>query len=349
MPTLVTGATGVIGPRLVKALLERGDEVRVFARPSSDVSVLDGSPEIVRGDITDADAVKRAVSGCRRIFHLAAVYESWVPKQRTYFDVNVGGTVNVLEAALESGIERMVHASSASTIGEAEGETGNEETAHRGYFLTNYERSKWEAEQLILEYVEKGVPAVMVNPTSVYGPGDLTGNGLTLKQLLNGRITATTPSMASYVFIDDLVKGLLAADEKGVPGERYILTGSNLPRNAFLRLAAEIAGITPVISLTPVWVIRVIVWMHDIRHKLTGKAPGLSRSAAAVAMHGFQYDGSKAARELGIEFTSLEDGLDATIDWLYREGHVELPDEVLVDSAEDDEPLDESEDRSESG
>ena len=335
MPTLVTGATGIAGPPLVRALIGRGDSVRVFARESSDVSRLDDAVEIVRGDIVDAASVRDAVKGCSRVFHLAGYFDSWALKPTTYFDVNVGGAVNVLRAALEHGVESLVHASSASTIGEPKGETGSEMTEHRGYFLTTYERSKWEAEQFVFEYVEKGVPAVIVNPSSVYGPGDLSGNGLTIQRLIKGQMTASTNSMAAYLYLDDFIRGLVAADERGEAGERYILSGANVTRIEFLRTAGEVAGIVPAIATTPAWVIRVLTAFNSIRRKITGKRPAISEDAAAIALHGFRYDSSKATRELGIEFISLEDGLDATIDWLYRDGHVDLPEEVLEDSGED--------------
>lgn len=331
MPTLVTGATGLLGPLLVRALVERGDAVRVFARTTSNTAKLGVDVEIVRGDITDYASVSQATAGCTRVFHLAAVYESWVPNPRSYFDVNVGGAVNVLKAALDHHVEKLVHVSSAATIGERKGGTGTEGTEHRGYFLTKYERSKWEAEQFVLEYVNKGVPATIVNPSSIYGPGDLTGNGLTLKQLLNGRMTASTDSTAAYLFIDDFIRGVLAADERGRVGERYILSGSNVKRTDFLRIAAEIAGIVPAITPSPAWIIQTFAKVQAIREKLTGKRPAISLDAAAIALHGFRYDSSKAMRELGIEFTTLEDGLDATIEWLYQEGHIELPEEVLDD------------------
>ena len=336
MSTLVTGATGIAGPPLVRALIERGDSVRVFARESSDLSRLDDAVEIVRGDIVDPASVRDAVAGCSRIFHLAAYFDSWALNPRTYFDVNVGGTVNVLDAASEHGVESVVHASSASTIGESKGETGSEITEHRGYFLTNYERSKWEAEQFVFESVEKGLPAVIVNPSSVYGPGDLSGNGLTIKRLIDGQMTASTNSMAAYLYLGDFVRGLIAADERGEAGERYILSGANVTRIEFLRTAGEVAGVVPAITSTPAWVIRTLTTFNSIRRKITGKRPAISEDAAAIALHGFRYDSSKATRELGIEFTSLEDGLDATIDWLYREGHVDLPEEVLEDSLGED-------------
>lgn len=310
--------------------------MRVFAREESDVSALGDGVEVVRGDIVDSRAVETAVAGCDRVFHLAAVFDSWASNPRTYFDVNVGGTVNVLDACLDHEVERMVHASSASTIGEMRGETGAETTEHRGYFLTHYERSKWEAEQFVQEYVEKGVNAVIVNPSSVYGPGDITGNGLTIMQLIGGQMTASTETIAAYLFIDDYIAGLLAADERGKIGERYILSGTNINRLEFLRTAAAVAGIEASIATTPRWAIKTLARFGSIREKLTGKRPAISADAAAIALHGFRHDSSKAVRDLGLEFTDLEDGLDATIDWLYREGHVDLPDEVLEDEDADD-------------
>ena len=210
MTTLVTGATGVVGPPLVRALLERGDELRILVRPDSEVEVLpDVDMDILDGDVTDRGDVMEAVKGCERVFHLAGLFKDTVENESAFFDVNVGGTVNILQAALDHGIQKVVVVSSASTVGEGRGETGTEDTEHRGYFLSPYERSKWESEQFVAEFVEKGVPAVIVNPSLVYGPGDSEHNGGRLTGLLNGVITASVDAPAAYVYVDDLISGFL--------------------------------------------------------------------------------------------------------------------------------------------
>ncbi len=353
MTTLVTGATGVVGPPLVRALLERGDELRILVRPDSDVEVLpDVDMDILDGDVTDRVDVAEAVKGCERVFHLAGLFKDTVENESAFFDVNVGGTVNILQAALDHGVQKVVVVSSASTVGEGRGETGTEETEHRGYFLSPYERSKWESEQFVAEFVEKGVPAVIVNPSLVYGPGDSEHNGGRLTGLLNGVITASVDAPAAYVYVDDLVRGILAADETGRPGERYLLSGTNTTRIDFLRTAAAIAGVSPALRVAAPWQLKFFLWLEGVRGRFGKRAPLLTRSAVESALHGARYDSGKAENELGVEFTSLEDGLDETIEWLYQEGKIDLPDDAeATDSdgwerveVEGDEPLPDDDD-----
>ena len=330
MLTLVTGATGAVGVPLVQALLERGDTVRVLARPDSDVDVLpDADIDIIDGDITDREDVTEAVKGCDRVFHLAGLFRDSTGNDAEFFDVNVGGTVNVLQAALDERVKRVVYVSAASTIGEPRGETGTEDTEHRGYFLSAYERSKWESEQFVAEFAEKGVPVVTVNPSLVFGPGDSEHNGGRLTGLLNGVITASVDAPAAYIFVKDLIRGIIAADEKGRPGERYLLSGTNTTRIDFLRTAAAVAGVKPSLRVASSWQLKMFLWIERFRGRFGKRAPTLTRSAIETALHGASYDSSKAERELGVTFTPLEDGLDETIEWLYQEGKIELPDTVV--------------------
>ena len=330
MLTLVTGATGAVGVPLVQALLERGDTVRVLVRPESDVDVLpDADIDILDGDITDRDDVIEAMKGCDRVFHLAGLFRDSTGNDTEFFDVNVGGTVNVLQAALNEKVKRVVYVSAASTIGEPRGEIGTEDTEHRGYFLSAYERSKWESEQFVAEFAEEGVPVVTVNPSLVFGPGDSEHNGGRLTGLLNGVITASVDAPAAYIFVKDLIRGIIAADEKGRPGERYILSGTNTTRIDFLRTAAAVAGVKPSLRVASSWQLKMFLWIERLRGRFSRRAPALTRSAIETAMHGASYDSSKAERELGVTFTPLEDGLDETIEWLYHEGKIELPETVV--------------------
>lgn len=330
MLTLVTGATGTLGRRLIPRILERGDQLRVLVRPDSDISMLpEGDIDILDGDVTDADDVMEAVKNCNSVFHLAGLFKEWVPEQRLFFDVNVGGTVNILEAAKLHNAERVVCVGSATTCGQKFGETGDEATVHRGWFFTNYERSKWEAEQMVVEAAEAGVPVTMVCPSLIFGPGDLAHSGPRIADALNRTVTASIRSPAGYVYIDDVVEGLLAAEARGKSGEKYILNGINITRLEFLKTAAEIAGVKATISDAAPWQYRVLVGIDSVKRIFTRGKPVLTKEALQATLHGACYDSSKASRELGIKFTSLENGLDETIEWLYQEGLIELPEDVL--------------------
>ena len=338
MATLITGATGTIGRRLAAALAKRGDELVALIRETSNDDVLgDLELDLVEGDITDLADVREAMASCDRVFHLAGQFSEWLPDEREFFDVNTGGTVNVLEAAAELEIKKLVHVSSAAAIGQSRFEIGNEQTTHRGSFLTTYERSKWEAEQFVLEAAAEGLPAVIVCPAMVYGPGDLRHNGRRLVSLLNGRPVATLTTDSSYVFIDDVVRGIIAADERGTSGERYILTGGNMTREAFLSAALEVAGVKGNLQRVAPWQLRLLQFMDNVRRVIKPKeAPVVTKQGIDFALFGHRFDASKAERDLGVTFTELENGLDETIEWLYQESLIELPEDVLPEDEDDD-------------
>ena len=339
MATLITGATGTIGRRLAAKLAARGDELVALVRPESDEDVLgDLELDLVEGDITNPEDVREAIEGCERVFHLAGAFSEWLADERQFFDVNTGGTVNVLDAAKQAGIEKMVHVSSASAIGQVQFETGDERTVHRGTFLTTYERSKWEAEQFVLEEAAEGLPVVVVCPAMVYGPGDLRHNGRRLVSLLSGRPVATLTTDSAYVFIDDVVAGIIAADERGRAGERYILSGGNMTREEFLLTALQVAGVKGNLQRVSGWQLRLLQHMDSVRRIFRPReAPVVTRQGIDFALFGHSYDASKAQDELGLEFTGVEDGLDETIEWLYQEGLIDLPDDVLPEDEGDEE------------
>tara|TARA_B100001123_G_scaffold450367_1_gene620690 strand:+ start:304 stop:1284 length:981 start_codon:yes stop_codon:yes gene_type:complete len=312
-----------------------------LVRPDSDISMLpEGDIDILDGDIVDPEDVKEAVKDCNNVFHLAGLFKEWVPEQRLFFDVNVGGTVNVLEAAKLYNTEKVVCVGSATTCGQRLGETGDETTVHRGWFFTNYERSKWEAEQMVVEAAQAGVPVTMICPSLIFGPGDLAHSGPRIADALNRTVTASIRSPAGYVYIDDVIDGLLAAEVRGKPGEKYILNGVNTTRLEFLKTAAEIAGVKATISDAAPWQYRVLVGIDTVKRIFTRGKPVLTKEALQATLHGACYDSSKASNELGLKFTSLESGLDETIEWLYQEGLIELPEDVLPNGEEEDEEID---------
>jgi hypothetical protein len=177
---------------------------------------------------------------------------------------------------------------------------------------------------------------VIVNPSLVYGPGDSEHNGGRLTGLLNGVITASVDAPAAYVFVDDLIRGILAADEIGRPGERYLLSGTNTTRIEFLRTAAAIAGVVPSLRVAAPWQLKFFLWIEAFRGRFSKRAPLLTRSAVESALHGASYDSAKAENEFGLKFIALEEGLDQTIEWLYQEGKIDLPDDVLPNGDHED-------------
>ena len=324
MTVLVTGGAGYIGGKLAESLLARGEEVRVFdLRTDTAANLAAMGAELRQGDILDREAVKAALDGCDRLFHAAALFEMWQPDKRAYYQVNVDGTANVLEIALEIGIQSVVHTSSAVTIGEGPNQVGDEETVHRGYFLSDYERSKYLGEQVALKLSERGLPVVCVNPTSVYGPGQTRHMTGALIRFLNGRLPGVAETKLNFVYIDDVVQGHLSAMESGEVGQRYILGGENASLLRFLSLAAEIAGVTRQPRTVPARLLMLTAIFLGVVSAITGRRPWVSPDEARIALHSFIFDSQKATRELGLEFTPLREGLQRTVSWLQEEGLIE--------------------------
>ena len=229
MSTLVTGGSGVVGRALLGHLVS-DREVRALVRSdhaAATVTALGANP--VRGDILDYGSLAQAMDGCDVVYHVAGSNEMCLADPSVLFRVNVDGSRNALRAAAAAGVRRMVFTSSATTLGEAQGSIGDERSAHRGSFLSNYERSKYEAERALLAE-QTSVELVVVNPSSVQGPGRGTGTGKLFLDLINGKIPALVDSRFSMVDIDDCARGHILAESNGVPGERYVLSGFSLDR-----------------------------------------------------------------------------------------------------------------------
>jgi nucleoside-diphosphate-sugar epimerase len=308
-------------------LLARGERVRVLdLRADAAENLGRAGAELMSGDVLDREAVKAALDGCDRLLHVAALFEMWHPDKRAYYETNVDGTANVLETALEMGLLRVVYTSSAVAIGEGRDQTGDEDTVHRGYFLSDYERSKYLAEQVALEICERGLRLVAVNPTSVYGPGQTGRMTGALIRFLNGRLPVVTDSRLNFVYIDDVVDGHLVALQRGRVGERYILGGENMSLVGFLSLAAEIAGVQCKPRQVPSWLLTMTAEVLGASSAITGRRPWVSPDEARTALHSFVFDNRKAREELGLEFTPLEQGLERTVSWLRNEGLIESVD-----------------------
>ena len=312
-----------MGGKLVEALLARGEKVRVFDLKANDATHLaDLGAELVPGDVLCRDELRDALDGCERVFHVAALFRMWQPDKRQYCRINVDGTRNVMEAAFEAGVRRLVHTSSAVTIGEGQGQLGHEGTAHRGYFLSEYERSKYLGEQVALEMGDRGLPVVVVNPTSVYGPGQTTHLTGALIRFLRGGLPVVVDTRMNFVYIDDVVDGHLAAMESGKLGRRYILGGQNGSLAEFLSLGAQIAGLHRRPRTVPALLVRASARALDTVASVSGRPPWVSVDEARTASHSFIFDTSRARRELGLEWTPLQIGLERTVNWLRQEGLV---------------------------
>lgn len=321
-PVLVTGATGFVGSHLVEQLRGRGVPVRGLVRPETSSDWLEArGVEIVRGDLLDPDSLDAACAGCAGVFHCAAL-AGWVRDPSRYRAVNVRGTASLLNAARRAGADRFVHTSSVVTVGERRGETATEDTPHRGTFLREYDRSKYEAEELARREAGRGLPVVITNPTGVIGPRSRGLTAQTLVAYLQRRLPALPDpdNRINFVHVDDVAAGTLAAWERGRPGERYILGGTNATIGEIFALCEKITGVPAPRRRLPRPVENVVAALLDLRATVTGEAPPLSRDLLRVARHGLVADSSKAERELGYRHRDLETALRQTLDWFIERG-----------------------------
>ncbi len=322
MRVFVSGGTGVIGTALVGRLLERGDEVIALARSDASSRMLEArGARVVRGEGYDEDVLTQGMEGCVQAFNVAGVNELCVDDPRPMERMNVGGAVAAVRAAARAGVARLVHTSSAATIGEAPGTVGRERTPHRGWYLSNYERTKTEGERAALATSrEVGQDLVLVNPSSVQGPGRAGGTGRILLAFLDGRLRVFVPTCVSLVDIDDCVTGHLLAAERGAAGERYLLNGMTLEISQALALAAEIAGVERKPRLLPRRVATVAAAAVERGFRLAGRRPPVCREMVRTLLHGHRYDGSRAERELGLRYTDPRETLRKTVNWARAEG-----------------------------
>ncbi len=316
----VTGGTGFVGGAIVRELIKRGDKVRVLARRTSKTDHLSAQGiEIAYGDVLDRPSIEAALQGCDTLYHAAALYDFWGLDERALMQTECEGTRNALEAALRAAINKVVYTSTAVTIGEQRGEVGTENAKHRGYFLSKYERAKFEAEQIALSYLDKGLPIVTVNPAGVYGPGDFKPTGRAIIDLLNGRMSGIPDGANSLVYLDDVGTGHVLAANRGRVGERYILCANRVTLKGWAELVCRLSG-AKIPPRVPSFLAGLTASFGEIVSRLTKRPPMLSRDTFRLVSHGFQVDGSKAVKELGVEYTPLEEGLRETIVWYWKQG-----------------------------
>lgn len=323
---LVTGATGFVGANVARLLVERGADVRVLARPTSDRGNLIGLPvEIAEGDLRDAESIRRAVAGCGRVFHVAADYRFWARDPRELYASNVQGTVNVLEACLAAGVERVVYTSTVGTIGLSALPRPCDETTPLlpGQLTSHYKRSKLEAERAALGYVAKGLPLVVVNPSAPIGPWDArpTPTGQILVDFARGKLPAIVDTGLNVVHVRDVAEGHLLAAERGRVGERYILGHQNMTLAEIAQELSELTGRPPPRLRLPY----AVAWAAGavstaLADWVTHRPPAVALEAVRMSRRRMFFDASKAVRELGLPQTPVRQAFADALAWFEARG-----------------------------
>jgi dihydroflavonol-4-reductase len=263
------------------------------------------------------------MAGARLVFNAAGVNALCPVDRAALYRTNVAGAEAVVRAAARAGVGRVVHTSSATALGEAAGTVGREDSPHRGWFLSDYERSKHDGERAVLAAADDlGLEAVCVNPSSVQGPGRATGTGRILLGLLDGRLNVFVDTHVSLVDIADCVEGHVLAAEHGRPGERYVLNGVTLTAREALALLGRVAGVECHPHMLPPWVARAAGGAVEGAFRLVRRRPPVCRQMVRTLLFGHRYDGTRATRELGLAYTPPEDTLRRTVRWAVSRGLV---------------------------
>jgi dihydroflavonol-4-reductase len=323
----VTGGTGFLGGAIVERLLADGRTVKALARSDdSERALRDLGADPVRGDVLDVESLTEAMRSCAIVYHAAGVNALCLRDPSSLFEVNVQGSRNVVRAAAAAGVRRVVYTSSGAALGEARGTIATETSPHRGWFLSSYERSKFEAEQAVLSSAhEAGIEVVAVNPASVQGPGRATGSTKLLLDYLNGKLKVIVDSTVSLVDIADCTEGHVLAEVRGKPGERYVLSGATVTVREGIQLLERVTGAKEPVRTLPPAVARAAAVAAETAARLRGRTPRVCRDLVRTALHGHAYDGSRATRELGLPYTPLEETIRRTVDWFHEEGLVLVP------------------------
>lgn len=316
---LVTGATGSLGAALCEALLERGWEVTGLRREGSDTDGVPAGVEWAVADVLDADRLDRVVAdgGYDYVFHLAGI-GLMAADEATVRRVNAEGTRNVFEASLDAGVDRVVFTSTAGTRRHPSRPATEADLAPP---LGAYQESKALAEELADTYVDRGLDVVTTHPTSVFGPGDETFTARLLKLALDPKMVVNLPGGASFVSIDDAVDGIVAAAERGTPGESYILGGENLTYDEAVGIIARRGGGRRPPVEVPAAAIRAAGPFVAVVNAVVGtRMFPVNTQMARLATQPLFYDSTKAEKELGYEYQPFEAYVDDAIAWYDETG-----------------------------
>ena len=326
MITLVTGASGFVGSHIVRQLIERGERVRALVRPQSSMRALDGLPvEVVRGDLRSTSDVRAAMRGVRRVFHAGADYRLSARNPTEIYETNVVGTENIV-SALDADVDRLVYTSTIGTVAVPPARWPDEGAgASLDDMVGHYKRSKFLAEQVVLDAASRGAPAVIVNPTTPVGPGDWkpTPTGKVIVDFLCRRMPAYVQTGLNVVPVEDVARGHLLAADHGRLGERYLLGGRNMTFKELLDALSETSGLPAPRVRLPWAAAMALGYVDGITAVARGREPRIPLEGVRMARHTMWANCTKAGRELGFQAGSVEAALQRAVEWYRGNGYVD--------------------------
>ncbi len=327
MKTFVTGATGFVGSHVARLLAAKGADLRLLVRSGSRRENLDGlSADLVVGDLTDPQSLRKGMEGCEAVFHLAADYRLWIRDPRPMYASNVDGTTAVIEAAQAAGVRRTVYCSSVATLGFGYDRLAvNEDTPVKvADMIGHYKRSKYLAERKALELAAKGADVVIVNPSTPIGERDIkpTPTGRIVLDFLLGNFPAYIETGMNLVDVHDVAHGHLLAFEKGRRGERYILGGENLTLKQILDTLGELTGLpSPTMKVPHAVAMVFAVFDQTFNGYLRNREPRATVDEVRMGKKFMWVDSGKAERELGYTHGPARDALDRAARWFVEKGY----------------------------
>ena len=328
MKVFVTGATGFIGASLVKILVNDGYEVKALVRPGSDQRNLQGLDiELFPGDLSDRSSLENGLAGCETLYHAAADYRLWIRNPAEMYESNVTGTRNILEAALNRNISRVVYTSTVGTLGNpGNGTPGNETTPVTfADMVGHYKKSKFLAEREAVSFVEKGLPLVIVNQSTPIGVMDIkpTPTGKIIVDFLNRKMPAYLDTGLNLIDVEDCARGHLLAAQKGRIGEKYVLGNENLTFRSFFAMLEEITGLPAPKFRLPYTPVLLTAYLNEVCSSITGKDPLIPVAGVQMARKFMFFTSDKAVRELGLPQRPVIDALRKAVAWFRSNGYAE--------------------------
>ena len=329
MTTLVTGATGHLGANLVRTLLDNGEKVRVFVRPDSDLSAVDGlDVEHAVGDLRNRSTITEAVRDVDKLYHTAAFVSIRSGDQQELFDTNVVGTRYLMQEARRAGVKRVVHTSSFGAVGtNPEGASNEKWTVSPFELASNYERTKAVSEQEVLLEAVRGLDVTIVNPAGIVGPWDFRPSliGRTILDFAHGKMPAFVPGAFDFVPVRDVVAAELLAMEKGRRGERYLVTGEYQSIDQILDWLQEFTGFPRPNKAIPPLLMQYVALVKDPieRSFFPNKAPRFNYHSIRLLNSGKRADSSRIQRELGLVPTPTRQAFAEAVEWFRDKGMIQ--------------------------
>jgi dihydroflavonol-4-reductase len=324
---IVTGGAGFIGSHLVRRLVDSGQPVRVVERPGAPVGHLPPSVEIVFADIRDRGGLAGALRDGRWVYHLAANPNLWVRDRREFLDINYAGTVNVLDAALAAGAERILHTSTESILTKARcaGPIDENVAISLDDAVGPYCRSKLLAEEYAFFLAGEGFPVVVANPTMPVGPGDrgLSPPTRLILDFCSGALPATMECTLNLIDVRDVAWGLNLVMKGGRPGRRYILGQTNLTLGALLALLGELTGVPVPRWRVPYPMALAYSWCSElVADHVTGRPPKATVTGVRLGKRIMHFDASRSLGEIGLRPRPIRDSLADALTWLREAGYL---------------------------